>query len=415
MPFLSNRSVLPRLGFWSLAVLGALGCGRAGIETGGQEEGISNHRPSNPPEPPAPPTGWPQYGHDAQRSGSTTAGPSAAPAVIWTADLPHAEHARLAIDALGHLYVGAWGLLQAFDSNGALRWKHEIDKGYIQGVAITTAGDVVITSQGVLEILSSAGDLLASVPLEGGNPSRPLIGDGDRVYVVADYDGHLQAFSPHGELLWSTSIAPGDRPLGTPAQGPDGALYVPTGSDQQHGLVKVSREGVVLWSKEIDGEFTGTYTPNSVSVRGDGTVLLAHVEARILAFSPEGESLFDTKLMGIIKAPAAFSGSGDIHVGHAWGVSRLTPGGEELWRVGPQVAGDDDLSIWCNIALVSGERVVAASLDGRVSGIADHERLWSVERGPLGAHDSRPQPDLIVGVDGTIYTGSWTERLYAIR
>ena len=180
-------------------------------------------------------------------------------------------------------------------------------------------------------------------------------------------------------------------------------------------LVKVSREGVVVWSKDIDGEYTGTFVPSSVSVREDGTVLLAHFETRILAFSPEGEGLFDTKLLGNIEAPAAFSGSGELYVGHAWGVSRLTPGGKELWRVGPQVAPEDDLSIWANIALVSGKRVVAASRDGQVSGIGDNERLWSVARGSLGSHDNRPQPDLIVGADGTIYTGSWTAQLFAIR
>ncbi len=89
-------------------------------------------------------------------------------------------------------------------------------------------------------------------------------------------------------------------------------------------------------------------------------MFVAHIEARVLAFSPEGEDQ-------------------------------------------------------ANIALVSGERVVAASLDGHVLGIGDNERLWSVERGAPGAHDSSPQPNLIVGADGTVYTGSWTERLFAIR
>lgn len=125
----------------------------------------------------------------------------------------------------GTIYFGCVNGVGAVSADGAYRWRYDIDRGMVSGLAISREGTIHFGSVG------------------HGDPDR-----GNR--------GYLYALSPDGTLDWRVLV--GNYPLSDTAIGPDGTIYVAAGgevwalsggvSPEMLQLLKAAIVGVVLAS-----------------------------------------------------------------------------------------------------------------------------------------------------------------------
>jgi outer membrane protein assembly factor BamB len=101
--------------------------------------------------------------------------------------------------------------------------------------------------------------------------------------IIAGLDMDLLKFSLNGAEQWRAPLA--DIPVGTPALGPEGQIYV---VDVKGGLTAFSPDGTQQWRFEPGGGREATSGP---IVASNGTIYYTRVDS-VQAISPQGESLW---------------------------------------------------------------------------------------------------------------------------
>jgi outer membrane protein assembly factor BamB len=199
---------------------------------------------------------WPQWQHDAARTGRTTEFVKAhqfpeMPKSAWKFSFPERVHFRMQpIVAKGAVYVGCMdGKMYAFHAKaGTLRWVAELDGEITHAPAVTDGIVIVGTIAGSLWGLDAeSGRIRWKNTLGGPVLSSPAV-DGGRAFV-ASFDGRLYALEPAtGRILWALST--GNKIAQSPAV-KGGRVFV--GSEDLHAYAADAATGKLLWKSPVGG------------------------------------------------------------------------------------------------------------------------------------------------------------------
>ena len=315
--------------------------------------------------------------------------------VLWSSPLA-CSHSSPAIGADGTIYVGDdSATLHALDPTGREKWSYlsppvfPTNQTFPSGSPALGADGTVYFGNGIrLHALAPSGGLLWSVVLEtafAGGASPAIAGNGD-VYAQNGVfntslnaqqlpSGLVSALSRTGNFLWPTAFD-GGTPSGTAAPvtvAPKGTVVasafwsvgtLPPGYSGAAGVEALALDGGTLWYFDLPVEDGGPFSqfPLPVAVAPGGFVYVANARS-LVAFTPAGSVLWQTALAGEATSAPIVDGAGIIYVGTASNLVAVSPAGAVLWSL------------------------------GAVSGATS----------------------LAIGGDGTLYAGTGTEGLYALR
>jgi outer membrane protein assembly factor BamB len=229
---------------------------------------------------------WSQWRQCASHWGASNyTGPSTlgTPTTVWSGS---AILNTPVIDEVGDIYLADAGRnVRKIGPNGASRWTQAFSSVVRAGPALTPVGTLVVaTEDGRLRGLSRVtGMELWSYPIPASVLSA-LVVAGDRVYAVTQFGFGLAdsvfAFDINGTFLWSRQLS---GPLvSAPTVGTDGTIYASVASGLFYSpaaLTAVSPSGVVLWSKQLDGDARDT------PVQRNGRVYVGTSTRRVYAFN----------------------------------------------------------------------------------------------------------------------------------
>ncbi|HSO37811.1 MAG TPA: PQQ-binding-like beta-propeller repeat protein, partial [Labilithrix sp.] len=221
----------------------------------------------------------------------------------------------------------------------------------------------------------------------------PAIGADDTVYVPADNDGIL-AFSPDGGMR-KLAVGGGDV-TNTPAIGRDGTLYF----GAQNFAVTLAPGAK---AKRFDLKNASDTSP---VIDVDGNVYTASVSQKLVSFDAVGNLRWEVTTSGAINSSPAIGANGDIYIG-SWDhhLYAVVKDGTRHWdydagaeiRSSPVVADDGTIYI--------------GTMDNTLHAVgADGTRKWTWPA--PGPFDWQMLPAL--GWDGTIYTAT-QQKVVALR
>lgn len=261
----------------------------------------------------------------------------------------------------------------------------------------------------------------------------PAIGADDTIYVPADTDGIL-AFSPDGGSR--TLDVGGGNVTNTPAIGKDGTLYFGAQS--------------FAVARRPDGKLSRVDLRDEVDVSSvidaDGNVYTASFADKLVSFDPAGTFRWDLDLGGDINSSPAIGPNGDIYIGSKNNrLHAVVANGTRHWEYdtgapvesSPVVADDGTIYIgtkgkpqlhavagdgtkkwtwdspgdfdWQNLPALGWDGTIYTATATKVVALRpDGTVLWTFD----AKLDLRTSP--IVDVDGVIYVGSSTNRVFAI-
>jgi outer membrane protein assembly factor BamB len=243
-----------------------------------------------------------------------------------------------ALDDNGVLYVGGHdnGLF-AVSSNGTVLWRH--GWGVASSPVIGPDGIIYCTFyigspwEGILNAFYSNGTIKWSFRTDDVIQSSPAIGlDGNIIF--GSHDGFVYSVYPHnGTLKWKYNT--GSWVHGSPTIGADGTIYV--GSDNGYLYALYPDNGTLKWKCS-----TGAMR-SSPSLDKEGTLYFGTTNERFWAVYPNGTIKWiftPKKYSGIWGSTAAISDDGVIYFGFEkryyypegrW-IFALDLNGTELWR-----------------------------------------------------------------------------------
>jgi outer membrane protein assembly factor BamB len=391
-----------------------------------------------PPPPdagPKPGDAWRQFGHDARHTGQSASTVASHPSVLWKVTLDNNDYVEMTlVDTDGSLLVAGQLGIYAFDPEGKPRWTIPYTLGQGGGAAILDGGDVVWTEYGdTLFRATRDGDMVYQVPLETvpglpptGWASAPTVADDGTLYFVSwrFHDGPSALFSVNsdGTSNWAMFLDE-QRGANQPAIDGDGNIvvvvasrlpsyYPEPASDPVGMLIKVSPDGNVLWTTEFDG---AADQPRAPSIATDGSIRVAlwSPAPQFLAFDPSGGPLaFPFPFSKIVSSTPVIDFAGRTYVCHAGGVITYSTSGELLWQIG--APDQSQLSMGSQAALSADGVLVGSDSQGTLHGIKDGKVLWSQTIGALGGGALTPA-SVVIGPDGTLYTGTGNHEVIALR
>jgi outer membrane protein assembly factor BamB len=244
------------------------------------------------------------------------------------------------------------------------------------------------------------------------------VGWDETIYVLGHIDDKhrtLRAFSPSGEMQWSSQLPDTRSDL---AISRTGTVYVVAGPRLDVAdLMAFDREGTLLWTTPASRTGNGVWELTAPAIGPDGTIYVIsamHDQATLkpastlTAFSPKGERLWSAALDGLAK-DFVIGADGSIFV-------HLQPGevvafdaqGHQKWKFESGHEGNDgSLVLGQDGTLYFPSRFLYA-LDPQ------GKTKWSFKSEiTYTKGDYFDQPPLI-GDDGTIYAGSCYGQYYAI-
>jgi outer membrane protein assembly factor BamB len=199
---------------------------------------------------------WPQWQHDAARTGRTTEFARVRkfpdlPRSAWKFSFPERVHFRMQpIVAAGVVHVGCMdGKMYAFEGkSGAPRWTAELDGEITNAPAVADGVAIVGTIAGsVWGLDAKSGKTRWKHRVGGPVMSSPAVSEG-RAFI-ASFDGSLYAFDVGtGAVAWS--LPTGNRIVQSPAV-QDGRVFV--GSEDLHAYAADAATGKLLWRAPVGG------------------------------------------------------------------------------------------------------------------------------------------------------------------
>lgn len=260
------------------------------------------------------------------------------------------------------------------------------------------------------------------------------------IYFGAD-DGNLYALAPDGKEKWRFAA---DLPIrSSPAIGPDGTIYVGSGSQpsesaklyavQPNGTMKgrpVDVEGGVVsspalsknalyvgaldrrvYAVNLEGFYrqwrfrAGDALQSSPAIGEDGTIYIGADDGYLYALAPDGKEKWRFQTNDRIVSSAAIGADGTIYVGSLDGrLYAVKPDGQEKWHF--QTEGP----VYSSPAIAADGVVYIGSDDGHLYAInPDGTLRWSFKT------DGEVRSSPVIAGDGTIYVASRDGNLYAIR
>lgn len=228
--------------------------------------------------------------------------------VRWTVGNLGSIRATAAVSDDGTVFVGTeGGQLLALDSRAAGKEKYRVAAraGIVAAPAIAASGDVYWAAlDGELRRMSSRGDIIWSVALDGQILSSPSIGDDGTVYVGAGTS--ILALSPdNGVVKWR--VGPGAGVPTTPVIGPDGTVYA---GAENGRLIAVAPSGTVRWEYQ-----TGAPILGSAAVGADGTVYVGSGDATVYALAPTGQRLSTYRALDAVYGSISIGPNGVVYAG----------------------------------------------------------------------------------------------------
>ncbi len=256
-----------------------------------------------------------------------------------------------------------------------------------------------------------------------GMPSSPSIGANGTVYVGAGWlfghgtDSSLYAINPNGTLKWR--YATGGGVFSSPAIGPDGTIYVASCDKYVYALEDSVTYGKLRWKKQL-GNF---FVLSSPAVGPDGNVYIGSADFSFYVLNPvDGAIRWSYKTNWCIISSPAIIDDGTIYIGskdhhlyafrndlqtYQWAFATGTFYDGHLVDCSPAVGSDGTIYVGSDQFGAAGQPPVpvdtsfwAVNPDGTLK--------WALDIG--NGVESSPA----IGLDGTIYFGSYDSCLYAV-
>lgn len=213
----------------------------------------------------------------------------------------------------------------------------------------------------------------------------------------------FKAGASGADLKWKFTV--GDPVGGSPAIGPDGTIYVGSGTriieplpSYFHDLYAVNSNGTVRWKYKTEGDMF-----SSPAIGSDGAVYAGSNDGSLYALKLDGtlEWKFDTR--GAIASSPAIGADGTIFFGSGDSyLYAVSPIGVQKWRF--QTGGN----IYSSPAIAADGTIYAGSEDCKFYALTAQGMLrWKTELGCMFASPA-------IGAGGTIYIGSDDHNLYAL-
>lgn len=226
----------------------------------------------------------------------------------------------------GSIYIGTESNICAYTSNGQFKWRYTTGdypaSGKHPAPAIGSDGTVYHGSwDGHLYAFTPGGDTLWTYNAVKPISSSPCIGPDNTVYFTTDE--YLFAFSPDGEMKWSIPIEPYISPI---VIGPDGTLYF--GSTNSSTFYAYRSDMFLKWSLELMSRVR--YSP---AVGPDGTIYVNCFGDYAYALNPDGtlKWVFYIPEDGVPSSPTVDS-EGNIIFGASDAVYTLKSDGSLKWK-----------------------------------------------------------------------------------
>ncbi|MCK4302694.1 MAG: PQQ-binding-like beta-propeller repeat protein [Candidatus Eisenbacteria sp.] len=357
---------------------------------------------------------WPMFHRDLQHTGRCDAIGPDMPSLNWCYPIGATVMASPTIDADGTVYIGAEdGEFFAINSNGTLKWNHQISTGsypYIRGAAAIDVDNIIYIgqwdTQKAYAFYPDGTPKWSSVPTGAISFSGPAVGSDGTIYVLGcGLTRGLSALNPEdGSSKWriTTGSSPSAWNEGSPAMGHDGRIYF--GSGDAH-IYCADTSGTVVWAYPTVGQIT-----RGPAVGFDGTIYAGSgdaVDYNFYALNPDGTLKWTLAGGNRFWSAPAIGEDGTIYVGcddqSLYAIEDCTTYGQVKWTFptcgymssSPAIDGDGTIYVGSHNA-----RMYAINPDGTLK--------WQYTTG--GMIDSSPA----IGADGTIYFGSRDGLLYAL-
>ncbi|MAG37141.1 MAG: hypothetical protein CL878_12985 [Dehalococcoidia bacterium] len=368
---------------------------------------------------------WPQFQHDAARTGRTDIEGPIVPTPKWVYDTGEIIKGGLAVAADGTIYAPSRDFLYALRPDGSQQWRVDIRQFL---VTRTTA------KEGTVQVLADGGDITA--------PAIDRVGN----IIVGTEDGRVLALRPNGELDWmfevsETQYSSGPTSVRGPALLASGFCCLMVGADDNVAY-KLAEDGTQLGLRQASGHISGApargpgggeywasqgsdlYVGNEggsdrwrVSLDGpvyagpavgpDGTAYVGTEKGTLYAIREDGSEKWRRAVSEgtALRAAASLGADGTVYVGSDNGSVYVVGGqtGEIKW----QYATNAEIQV---PVLVDGRgNLYVASRDGHLYVLSPTGALLSTFKtgGDIVAA-------MALGSDGTLYVGSEDRKLYAL-
>jgi outer membrane protein assembly factor BamB len=281
----------------------------------------------------------------------------------WEFDVGDWVVSSPAIGADGTVYVATDSVssnahLFAINSDGSEKWVIPFGSGIYSSPVIAQDGTIFIGAHEKMCAINPNGTILWSYTTGNAIKASPTIGSDGTVYV-ASHDGYFYAFYPsNGTIKWKLNIAEGISCYSSPAIDSNGTIYYGT----RNTFYAINPNGTVKWTTG-----GGCYYGGPV-ISSDGTIYACGND-RLYAFNQNGSAKWAIWL-GADMASPAITKDGMIYAVMGWGYDH---GSDTVCLVSP------------NGNIISSLRLV-----------------------PDISYDTADlESSLSIGVDGTVYLGSW--------
>jgi hypothetical protein len=195
----------------------------------------------------------------------------------------------------------------------------------------------VSTSAPVVTWVRHPNNLLAGY----GSSALPVVADNGTVYM-AESNGNVSSIYPNGKVGWTVHLA--NKPVWSPALGPDGTIYMAATNSSAGQIPMVSEyalspNGSVRWLLHLGGFYSG-----SVIAAENGTTYLAMLTGHmvdamnwtrdnisVVAVSPSGNILWNLSLPPGGMSSPALAPDGSIRLQTNYSLFAIAPNGRIIW------------------------------------------------------------------------------------